>query len=249
MPRFSRISWKRRDDAEPPSSASSSEAVKRRRSERAMPGAPTHTWYCSVFFRRKRMLGRGGRTSGVRSRGPRGRRLALLALGLLEPRDELVVLEVARRGDDDVPGAVHRLVVARQRATADRRDHVRGADHRPTERMVAEDRLAHQVVHELVRRVLVHRDLLEHDLALRVEVGEERRVDHVAHHVERLLEVVVGDAHVDDACARARSPRSARRRGRRRSPRCPAPSTERVPLKSRCSRKCVIPALARRLVT
>ena len=64
--------------------------------------------------------------------------------------------------------------------------------------MVAEHRLAHQVVDELVRRVLVHRDLLEHDLALGVELGEERRVDHVAHHVERLLEVVVGDAHVDD---------------------------------------------------
>ena len=64
--------------------------------------------------------------------------------------------------------------------------------------MVAEDRLAHQVVHELVRRVLVHRDLLEHDLALGIEVGEDRRVDHVRHHVERLLEVVVRDPDVDD---------------------------------------------------
>ena len=30
---------------------SSSDAAKRRRSEREMPGAPTHTWYCSVFLR------------------------------------------------------------------------------------------------------------------------------------------------------------------------------------------------------
>ncbi len=70
MPRFSRISWKSRDDAEPPSSASSSDAVKRRRSERAIPGAPMQTWYCSVRLRWKRTLGRGGLTSGLRRRGP-----------------------------------------------------------------------------------------------------------------------------------------------------------------------------------
>ena len=133
----------------------------------------------------------------AQSRPARGR-LRLLALGFLEPRDELVVLEVARRGHDDVPGPVHRLVVARQCPPADRGDDVGGPDHGPAERMVAEDRLAHQVVDELVRRVLVHRDLLEHDLALGVEVREDRRVDHVRHHVERLLEVVVGDPDVDD---------------------------------------------------
>ena len=55
-----------------------------------------------------------------------------------------------------------------------------------------------QVVDELLRRVLVHRDLLEHDLALGLELVEERREDHVAHHVERRLEVDVGDARVDD---------------------------------------------------
>ena len=62
----------------------------------------------------------------------------------------------------------------------------------------AEDRLADQVVDELLRRVLVHRDLLEHDLALGVEVVEERREDHVAHHVERGLDVMLRDAAVDD---------------------------------------------------
>ena len=64
--------------------------------------------------------------------------------------------------------------------------------------MVAEHRLGDQVVHELLRRVLVHRDLLEHDLALGVELRERRREHHVAHHVERRLEVVVGDARVDE---------------------------------------------------
>ena len=64
--------------------------------------------------------------------------------------------------------------------------------------MGAEDGLGDQVVDELLRRVLVHRDLLEHDLALGVELVEERREDHLAHHVERRLEVVVGHARVDD---------------------------------------------------
>ena len=54
MPRFSRISWKSRDEAEPPRIASRIEAAKRRRSERAMPGAPMQTWYCSVSLRWKR---------------------------------------------------------------------------------------------------------------------------------------------------------------------------------------------------
>ena len=59
---------------------------------------------------------------------------------------------------------------------------------------VAEDRLREEVVHELLRRVLVHRDLLEHDLALLVELGEGRREDHVGHHLDRLLDVPVGHA-------------------------------------------------------
>src|ERR671925_17655 len=56
IPRFSRISWKSRDDAEPPRMPSRSDAAKRRRSVRAIPGAPTQTWYCSVSLRWKRTL-------------------------------------------------------------------------------------------------------------------------------------------------------------------------------------------------
>ena len=203
MPRFSRISWKSRDDAEPPRIASSSEAAKRRRSERAIPGAPRQTWYCSVSLRWKRRLGARRLHERRAEARPRAGRLRVLALGaLLEQREQVGRAQVPRRGDDDVAGLVHRLVVGRQRAPADGRDHLGGADHRTAERMVAEDRLAHQVVHELLRRVLVHRDLLEHDLALGVELDEERREDHVAHHVERLLQVVVGDAGIDDVCSR-----------------------------------------------
>ena len=75
----------------------------------------------------------------------------------------------------------------------DRGDHVRRADHRPAERMVAEDRLGEQVVHEILGLVLVHRDLLEHHLALGVELLEARREDHVRHHVDGRLQVVVRD--------------------------------------------------------
>jgi hypothetical protein len=64
--------------------------------------------------------------------------------------------------------------------------------------MRAERRLRDQVVHELLRLVLVHRDLLQHDLALGIELRERRREDHLPHHVERGLEAVVGHARVDD---------------------------------------------------
>ena len=87
---------------------------------------------------------------------------------------------------------------AADRAPADRGDHLRAADHRPAERVLVEDGLREQVVDEVLRRVLDHRDLLQHDLALGVDVREGRREDHVRHHVERVLEMAVGDARVDD---------------------------------------------------
>ena len=108
------------------------------------------------------------------------------------------MLDVPGGGDHDVAGDVHRAVERGDRAARDGRDDLRRPDHRPPERVRAEDRLGDEVVDEILRRVLVHRDLLEHDLALRVEVGEGRREDHVRHHVDRGLQVLVGDARVDD---------------------------------------------------
>ena len=64
--------------------------------------------------------------------------------------------------------------------------------------MRAEHGLRRDVVDEVVRGVLDHRDLLEHDLTLRVDVDERRPEDHVGHHVERALEPLVGDSRVDD---------------------------------------------------
>ena len=170
----------------------------------------------------KRRLGGGGVTSGGRTRGPRVGGSCTFRCARSSSRTSSLCSRLPGRGDDDVAGHVHRAVVRRERAPRDGRDHLARPDHRPSERVVAEDGLREEVVDELLRRVLVHRDLLEHDLALGVELGERRREDHVGHHVDRRLEVRVRHARVDAPCAPATSPRSARRRARRRSRRSPA---------------------------
>ena len=90
--------------------------------------------------------------------------------------------------------------------------------------------------------VVVHRDLLEHDLALGVELGEAGREDHFAHHVERRLQLVVRNTRVDDGVLA--------RGGRVQLPAERVEDLgdllravyEAVPLKSRCSMKCETPA-------
>ena len=69
-----------------------------------------------------------------------------LALEALEQRHELVVLDVSRGRDDDVPACVHGAVVGGDGAASDGRDHFRGADHGPTERVRSEYRLREEVV-------------------------------------------------------------------------------------------------------
>ena len=82
------------------------------------------------------------------------------------------MVELAGRGDDHVARHVHAAVVGRDRPSGDARDHVARSDHGPPEGMVAEHGLGDQVVDELLRLILVHRDLLEHDLALGVDLDE-----------------------------------------------------------------------------
>ena len=107
--------------------------------------------------------------------------------------------DVAGRRHDDVVVRVGGAVVrGRARVRLDGRDHVGAPDHRPAERMAAEDRLRDDVVDEVLRVVVDHRDLLEHDLALGVDVGEGGVVDHPDDHVERRLEPVVRHAGVDE---------------------------------------------------
>jgi hypothetical protein len=108
------------------------------------------------------------------------------------------VVEIPGGGDHDVARRVRPAVVAGERAAADRGDDLGSADDRATKRMVGEDGLREEVVYELLRRVLVHRNLLEHDVSLLVDLGERGREDHVRHHLERRLDVMVGDARVHD---------------------------------------------------
>ena len=124
-------------------------------------------------------------------------------LGLRDPgREQLehaLVLHVPGGRDDDV---VVRVDAAGGRSASallrDAEITVGAPDHGPAERMAAEDRLRDDVVDEVLRVVVDHRDLLEHDLALGVDLGEHRVVDHADDHVERRLEPVVGDAGVDE---------------------------------------------------
>ena len=67
MPRCSRISWKRRELAEPPSIESSSDAANRRRSDRETPRPPRHRCTCSVSLRWKTERGAASPTQTGRT--------------------------------------------------------------------------------------------------------------------------------------------------------------------------------------
>ena len=63
--------------------------------------------------------------------------------------------------------------------------------------MVAEDRRREHVVHLVRGLVLVHGDLLDHHLALGVDVRVAGAQHHVLQHVERAVEVAVQKPRVD----------------------------------------------------
>jgi hypothetical protein len=89
-------------------------------------------------------------------------------------------------------------MVGLQRTPRDARDHLGAPDHRPAERVPAEDGLGREVVDQVARVVLHHRDLLQHHLPLGVDVEEARPEHHVGHHVDGDLQVVVGNPRVDE---------------------------------------------------
>ena len=126
-------------------------------------------------------------------------RVGALRLGLRDLLDELVVVERPGCRHDDVARHVASAQKSRRPsagvpATTSARPMIA-----PAQRVRAEDRLAEHVEDLVLRVVLVHRDLLEDDLALVVEVvlREARPPDHVGHHVQRPLEVHVEHARVD----------------------------------------------------
>ena len=180
------------------------EAVKRRRSERAMPGRREADVVLLRLLRledERRLRRRDERRprAGLAGRGGAG-----LRRHRLDELHEPVVVDAPGRGDDHVVRPVAAAVERAERAPRDAGDHVGRAEHRPPQRMPAEHRLRDEVEDELLRRVVDHGDLLEHDLPLGVEVGEAGREDHVRHHVERRLEMLVEDAGVDDGVVAGR---------------------------------------------
>ena len=107
------------------------------------------------------------------------------------------MLDRAGGGDDDALRAIARGVEGGELLARDRADDRSRADHRAPERVRSEDGLTEHVEHAVLRVVFVHRDLLEHDLALGLQLAEARVKDHVADHLERTLEVAIEHARVD----------------------------------------------------
>jgi hypothetical protein len=188
MPRFSRISWKSREDAD--DRRGEAPAVGARDAGRA----DADVVLLGVLLREDETGRRRLHERSAHARPAGGR--PLLALRALQHPHELVVLEIARGRDHDVAACIHLPVVRREHSLRHVRDHVGGADHGPSECMPPEHGLGEEVVHELLRRVLVHRDLLEDDVTLGIEVGERGREDHVGHHVQCRLDVSVGHARI-----------------------------------------------------
>ena len=110
--------------------------------------------------------------------------------------DRVVVDRAGRRDHDRARHVAPRVELGDH---VDRRvpDHRRAADDRAPERVRAEDGLAEHVEHRVLRVVLVHGDLLEHDLALGVHVLERGAPHHVGHHVEGRRQVLVEHPRVD----------------------------------------------------
>src|SRR5687768_8952100 len=65
---------------------------------------------------------------------------------LLEKRDQLLMADVARGGEDDVLCSIGTRVVAGEHPPRDRRDDLGATDHRASEGMRPEDRLSRDVV-------------------------------------------------------------------------------------------------------
>ena len=194
-PRSSRTAWNSREEDSPPKIASRTRAAKRRSSPRCSPRPPSVTWTCSVSLRTKRTFAPGepGAGSGAAT-GSSARRSPSVRVA-----SSTICVVVDRPGRRDHDRARHVAPGVELRDHVDRRvaDHRRAADDRPPERVRAEDGLAEHVEDRVLRVVLVHGDLLEHDLALGVDVLERRPPHHVGHHVEGRRQVLVEHPRVD----------------------------------------------------
>jgi hypothetical protein len=138
----------------------------------------------------RRTLARAARGSG-RLAGRR-REEALREL------DDLGVVEVAGRGHDEVRRRVAGPMVRGDLGDRYRLDHSGIAQHPASQGVGAVDRLGEHVVDSILGLVLVHRDLLQHHVALGVDLvsGQRRAGEHLGEEPECLLRVLVEEAGV-----------------------------------------------------
>lgn len=135
---------------------------------------------------------------GRQQLGVRGQRVVGVAEMPARQLAEGLVVDVAGGRHDHRRRHVVLLVVGPDRRVVQAPQGRGRADDLPPQRMLVEHRLGQVVVDQLRRRVLVERDLFEHDLALALEVGEQRPGQHVGHDRERLVEMLVQEARVDE---------------------------------------------------
>ena len=110
--------------------------------------------------------------------------------------DDALVVEVAGGADDDVGARVAGPVVGVDVGDRDRGDHLGLPEHAPAQRVLAEDGAGEDVVDAVLGLVLVHRDLLEHDVALGVDVRIGRGEQHFGEQLEDVVGVLVEEAGV-----------------------------------------------------
>ena len=160
-----------------------------------------------------------------------------------------VVVDVAGGRDDDVARAV--VLVEERRMAGTVTDRITSGSPSTSRRAVArEDRLGEPLVDDVGRLVEVHQHLFQDHLPLGVDlVGAEGRLRHdVAEDVEAELEVLGQRSHVEGRVLLGRVGVHVAADRVDRPRRSTARRASGVPLNSRCSRKCEMPDLGRRLV-
>ena len=112
--------------------------------------------------------------------------------------DDLVVVHVPGGRDDDVRLRVASVVIAGNLRHGNGADHLRLSEDPAPERMVAVNGSGEHVVNAIGRLVLVHRDLLEHHVALGVDLigWQRRRGQHFGQQPERFVRVLIEEACV-----------------------------------------------------
>ena len=106
--------------------------------------------------------------------------------------------EVPRRRHDHLAGTVRSRVQLAQIIHAERAHGVRRTEDRVPERVFAPECLAMQLEHDVVRRVLDHREFFQDHAALEFQIRlTQRRTEHqIEDHIRRLRQVLVEHARL-----------------------------------------------------